>query len=78
MKSLAEKHDLAVAKVERFSRKIPGLSAGAEALRLTMLHSAKAELVLRKKALEHERTRKPPNDNALALYRLLRVTPPSA
>jgi hypothetical protein len=77
MKTEQEKHDLAVAKVERFSRNLPGLSPGAEALRLSMLSAAKAELALSTKALEYERTKGPPNANELALWRLLNVAPPS-
>jgi hypothetical protein len=41
-----------------------------------MLSAAKAELVLRKKALAHERANKPPNDNDLALSRLLHLPAP--
>jgi hypothetical protein len=74
--SVAEKHDLAIAKVERFSRELPNLSPGAEALRRNMLRSAQAELALSKKALDHERKNPPPDENDLALSRLLRMPAP--
>jgi hypothetical protein len=74
--SAAEKYELAVKNVERFSRKLPNLSPGAEELRVNMLRRAKAELTLRKKALEHERRNPPPNDNDLALSRLLNMPAP--
>jgi hypothetical protein len=45
-------------------------------LRRNMLPNAKAELTLRKKALEHERKNPPPNENDLALSRLLRMPAP--
>jgi hypothetical protein len=45
-------------------------------LRRNMLPYAKAELTLRKKALEHERKNPPPNENDLALSRLLRMPAP--
>jgi hypothetical protein len=74
--SVAEKHDLAVAKVERFSRELPNLSPGAEALRRNMLRMAKAELEGRKKALEHERANRAPSDDELAMCRLLNMPAP--
>jgi hypothetical protein len=74
--TLAEKHDLTVAKVEKFSRVLPNLSPGAEGLRINMLRMAKAGLALRKRALEHERANPPPDDNDLALSRRLNMPPP--
>jgi hypothetical protein len=65
---LREKHDLALAKVGRFSRALPGLSPGAEDLRINMLRSAKAELVLRKKALAYAERR-------AALYTMFGLLP---
>jgi hypothetical protein len=74
--SAAEKYELALKKVERFSRKLPNLSAGAEELRRNMLRMAQQEVSLRKKALAHERANPPPTEDDLALSRLLNMPAP--
>jgi hypothetical protein len=70
--SLREKHDLALKKVERFSRVLPGLSPGAEDLRINMLRSAKAELALRKKALAYAAAKA---ERRAALYTMFGLLP---
>jgi hypothetical protein len=74
--SVAEKYERAVKKVERFSRELPNLSPGAEALRRNMLRMARQELSLGRKALEHERANPPPSDDDLALSRVLNLPVP--
>jgi hypothetical protein len=77
--TLEEKHELALAKVAKFTRlaALPDLSPGEAALALTMKRSAIAELKLSQKALDYARAHEDPEvERKLVLYRLFRLPLP--
>ena len=79
--TLQEKHELALAKVAKFTRlaALPDLSPGEAALALTMKRSAIAELKLSQKALDYARPHEDPEvEKNLALYRLLGLPLPTS
>jgi hypothetical protein len=77
--SLEQKHARALVQVERFSKPLPGLSPGAEELRLNMLRSWQAALALSRKALEYERPHPDPEtEKNLSLYRSLGLPLPTS
>jgi hypothetical protein len=78
--TLQEKHELALAKVAKFTRlaALPDLSPGEAALALTMKRSAIAELKLSQKALDYTRPHEDPEvEKGLVLYRLFRLPLPA-
>jgi hypothetical protein len=77
--TLQEKHELALAKVAKFTRlaALPDLSPGEAALAQTMKRSAIAELKLSQKALDYARPHEDPEvERKLVLYRLFRLPLP--
>jgi hypothetical protein len=77
--TLQQKHELALAKVAKFTRlaALPDLSPGEAALALTMKRSAIAELKLSRKALDYARQHEDPEvERKLVLYRLFRLPLP--
>jgi hypothetical protein len=77
--TLQEKHEIALAKVAKFTRlaALPDLSPGEAALALTMKRSAIAELKLSQKALDYAKPHEDPQvEKALVLYRLFRLPLP--
>jgi hypothetical protein len=77
--TLQQKHELALAKVAKFTRlaALTDLSPGEAALALTMKRSAIAELKLSQKALDYARPHEDPEvERKLVLYRLFRLPLP--
>jgi hypothetical protein len=77
--TLQQKHELALAKVAKFTRlaALPDLSPGEAALALTMKRSAIAELKLSQKALDYAKPHADPEvEKGLVLYRLFRLPLP--
>jgi hypothetical protein len=77
--TLQQKHELALAKVAKFTRlaALTDLSPGEAALALTMKRSAIAELKLSQKALDYARQHEDPEiERMFVLYRLFRLPLP--
>jgi hypothetical protein len=78
--SLAEKHDLALAKVAKFTRAVslPNLTPDEMALAVSMLRSARAALICSQRALEYAKPHSDPEvEQRLRLYRLFRLPLPA-